>query len=149
EAIPTVLIGVAVFFYLTDRPEKASWLDPAEQKWLATSITSETAKVQRENNVSLLQSFWDPRVILLSLNYLGIVTASLGMLLFLPQIVKDLGVSNMQVGWVTMIPYACGAVSMVTCGYIADRVGDRRWTLFWTCVISTIGLIVAALTLGT
>jgi len=149
EAIPTVLIGVAVFFYLADRPEKASWLNPAEQKWLATSITSETAKVQRENNVSLLQSFWDPRVILLSLNYLGIVTASLGMLLFLPQIVKDLGVSNMQVGWVTMIPYACGAVSMVTCGYIADRVGDRRWTLFWTCVIATIGLIVAALTLGT
>ena len=42
---------------------------------------------------------------LLSLNYIGIVTASLGMLLFLPQIVKQLGVTNMQVGWVTMIPY--------------------------------------------
>jgi ACS family tartrate transporter-like MFS transporter len=96
-----------------------------------------------------MQSFWDPRVVLLSLNYLGIVTASLGMLLFLPRIVKDLGVSNMQVGWVTMIPYGCGAVSMVVCGYIADRVGDRRWTLFWTCVVATIGLIMAALTLGT
>ena len=27
EAIPTVLIGVAVFFFLTDRPDKAHWLD--------------------------------------------------------------------------------------------------------------------------
>ena len=149
EAVPTVLIGVAVFFYMTDRPEQAKWLKPAEQKWLSDGIGRETAKVEQENKVSLLRSFWDPRVILLSLNYLGIVTASLGMLLFLPQIVKQLGVSNMEVGWVTMIPYGCGAVSMVACGWIADRVGDRRWTLFWTCVIATIGLIMAALTLGT
>jgi ACS family tartrate transporter-like MFS transporter len=149
EAIPTVLIGVAVFFYMTDRPEQARWLSAPQKQWLAEGINRETQKVQREHNVSLLRSFWDPRVILLSLNYLGIVTASLGMLLFLPQIVKQLGVSNMEVGWVTMIPYGCGAVSMVTCGYIADCVGDRRWTLFWTCVIATVGLIMTALTLGT
>jgi MFS transporter, ACS family, tartrate transporter len=149
EAIPTVLIGFVVLLYLTDRPEKARWLAPAQQKWLCTAIAAEASKVEREHGVSLLRSFWDPRVVLLSLNYLGIVTASLGMLLFLPQIVKQLGVSNMQVGWVTMIPYGCGAVSMVFCGWIADRLGDRRWTLFWTCIIATAGLITAALTLGT
>ena len=89
------------------------------------------------------------KIILLSLNYLGIVTASLGMLLFLPQIVKQLGVTNMQVGWVTMIPYLCGAVSMVFFGWLSDRLGDRRWTLFWTCLVSVVGLIIAGLTLGT
>ena len=52
---------------------------------------------------------FDPKVLLLSLNYIGIVTASLGLLLFLPQIIKQLGVSNMQVGWLTMIPYIFGA----------------------------------------
>src|SRR5436190_1716110 len=57
EAIPTVLIGIAVFFYLTDRPEKAHWL--------------------------------------------------------------------------------------------SDRIGERRWTLFWTCLLSTAGLIIAGLTIGT
>jgi hypothetical protein len=36
-----------------------------------------------------------------------VVTASVGMLLFLPQIVKQLGLTNMQVGWFTMIPYLC------------------------------------------
>src|ERR1700756_1083433 len=38
EAIPTVLIGVAVFFYLTDRPEKAHWLSGEERGWLANQI---------------------------------------------------------------------------------------------------------------
>ena len=69
-------------------------------------------------------------MLLLSLNYIGIVTASLGLLLFLPQIIKQLGVTNMQVGWVTMIPYIFGAISMLVCGWISDRVGDRRWSLF-------------------
>jgi ACS family tartrate transporter-like MFS transporter len=71
------------------------------------------------------------------------------MLLFLPQIVKQLGMTDMQVGWVTMIPYGCGAVSMVFWGWFSDRLGDRRWCLFTTCVISTVGLIIAAQTLGT
>jgi ACS family tartrate transporter-like MFS transporter len=149
EAIPTVLIGVVVFFYLTDRPEIARWLSPQQKQWLSGNIAAEKQAVQREHKVSLLQAFWDPRVLLLSLNYLGIVTASLGMLLFLPQIVKQLGLSNMEVGWVTMIPYVCGAVSMVVCGRLSDRFGDRRWTLFWTCVISTGGLVLAGMTLGT
>ena len=64
--------------------------------------------------VSLWQSFVDPRVLLLTLNYVGIVTASLGMLIFIPQIIKSLGVTdNMTVGWLTMVPYLCAAVSLV------------------------------------
>jgi MFS transporter, ACS family, tartrate transporter len=148
EAVPTVLIGFAVLVLMTDRPERASWLTAAERKWLVDSLAAERREVESENHVSLWRSFWDPRIVLLSLNYFGIVTASLGMLLFLPQIVKQLGVSNMAVGWVTMIPYGCGAVSMVFFGWLSDRLGDRRWCLFWTCVISTGGLITAGLTLG-
>jgi MFS transporter, ACS family, tartrate transporter len=149
EAIPTVLIGFGVLAFVTDRPQSAGWLADREKKWLSDSLTAEKRQVEAEHNVSLWRSFWDPRVLLLCLNYFGIVTASLGMLLFLPQIVKQLGVSNMQVGLVTMIPYGCGAVSMVVWGWISDRIGDRRWCLFWTCMIATGGLVVAALTLGT
>jgi hypothetical protein len=65
------------------------------------------------------------------------------MLLFLPQIIKELGVTNMQVGWITMIPYIAGRISMVSCGWLSDRVGDRHWSLFTTCVISTVGLVIA------
>jgi len=47
------------------------------------------------------ESFWNPKIVLLTLNYFGISAASLGMLLFLPQMVKQLGLTTMQVGWVT------------------------------------------------
>lgn len=149
EAIPTILIGIAVFFYLTERPEKARWLTPEQQQWLSRSIASEKREIEREHGIGMLKAFLDPKVLLLALNYIGIVTASLGMLLFLPQIVKQLGLSNMEVGWVTMVPYIGGAISMVFCGWLSDRIGDRRWSLFWTCMISTAGLVIAGLGVGT
>ena len=112
-------------------------------------MSHERRLIEAQHGLGILRSFFDSKVVLLSLNYIGIVTASLGMLLFLPQIIKELGVTNMQVGWLTMIPYVCGAVSMVFCGWLSDRIGDRRWSLFTTCVISTLGLVIAGLTIGT
>jgi len=149
EAVPTILIGVAVFFYLTDRPSEARWLRPEERQWLGEKVSHERRLIEAHHGLGILHSFVDPKVLMLSLNYIGIVTASLGMLLFLPQILKELGVTNMQVGWLTMIPYVCGAISMVFCGWLSDRIGERRWSLFTTCVISTVGLVIAGLTVGT
>jgi ACS family tartrate transporter-like MFS transporter len=149
EAVPTVLIGVAVFFMLTDRPAKAMWLRPEEREWLARRMTGELKQIEAKHRVSMWGAFWDPKIVLLSLNYLGIVTASLGMLLFLPTIVKGLGITNMQVGWVTMIPYGCGAASMVFFGWLSDRIGERRWSLFFTCSMAAVGLVIAGMTIGT
>jgi ACS family tartrate transporter-like MFS transporter len=145
EAVPTVVLGVAVLFYLTDRPAAAHWLAAEERTWLSSTIEHENRQIEAHGVVSVLRSFWDPRVLLLTLNYLGIVTASLGMLIFLPQIVKSLGFTNMQVGWVTMIPYLCGAAAMVFVGWLSDRIGERRWTLFVTCALSCVGLVICGL----
>jgi MFS transporter, ACS family, tartrate transporter len=145
EAVPTVVLGVTVLFYLTDRPAAAHWLAAEERTWLSSTIEHENRQIEAHGVVSVLRSFWDPKVLLLTLNYLGIVTASLGMLIFLPQIVKSLGFTNMQVGWVTMIPYLCGAAAMVFVGWLSDRIGERRWTLFVTCALSCVGLVICGL----
>jgi ACS family tartrate transporter-like MFS transporter len=149
EAVPTVLIGIAAFFYLTDRPSEAHWLGAEERRWLAGTLAGETRRIEAQHGFGMLRAFFDTKILLLSLNYLGIGVASLGLLLFLPQIIKQLGVSNMQVGWITMIPYICGAISMVAWGWLSDRIGDRRWSLFATCTIACLGLAIAGLTVGT
>ena len=55
----------------------------------------------------------------------------------------------MEVGWLTMIPYICGGISMVIWGHISDRMNERRWNLLGACVVSTAGLVIAGLTMGT
>jgi ACS family tartrate transporter-like MFS transporter len=150
EAVPTILIGVVTLFLLTDRPEQARFLTAAEKTWLAAKLASERRAKDAVRTFSLWQAMFDPKVLLLSLNYLGIVTASLGMLFFIPQIIKSLGnSSNMDVGWLTMIPYICGGIAMVGWGLLSDRMNERRWHLLAACTVSTIGLVVAGMTMGT
>jgi ACS family tartrate transporter-like MFS transporter len=150
EAIPTVVIGVITLLVLTDRPEQAKFLTAEERNWLITTIASERRATEAVRTFTLWQSLYNPKVLLLALNYLGIVTASLGMLIFIPQIIKSLGVSsNMMVGWLTMIPYICGAIAMVVWGRISDHMNERRWNLFIACGFSTAGLVIAGMTMGT
>jgi MFS transporter, ACS family, tartrate transporter len=150
EAIPTVLVGILTYFVLTDRPEQARFLTAEERTWLATKLKAERNAKEAVKTFSIWQGMFDAKVLLLSLNYLGIVTASLGMLIFIPQIIQSLGTfSNMAVGWLTMIPYICGGIGLVVWGRISDRMNERRWNLLAACVVSTLGLVIAGMTMGT
>jgi ACS family tartrate transporter-like MFS transporter len=150
EAIPTVVIGVLTYFVLTDRPEQAKFLTEEERNWLVSKIASERRATEAVRRYTMWEAMYNPKVLLLALNYIGIVTASLGMLIFIPQMIKSMGnFSNMTVGWLTMIPYICGGIAMVVWGRISDHMNERRWNLFIACVFSTVGLFIAGLTIGT
>jgi MFS transporter, ACS family, tartrate transporter len=152
EGLPTIALGVLCYFVMTNKPEQATFLTQQEKDWVTGKIASERKAKEAVRTYSMLESMWNPKVLLLALNYLGIVTASLGMLFFIPQIIKSLGTvanSNMTVGWLTMIPYICGGIALVVWGRISDRMNERRWNLLIACVLSTGGLVMAGLTMGT
>ena len=150
EGLPTVVVGVLVLFILTDRPAQATFLTQPEKDWLSRTLDAERIAKEAKGRMTLWQAMINPKVLLLALNYLGIVTASLGMLIFIPQIVKSIGVTdNMTVGWLTMIPYVVSAFAELAWGQISDRMNERRWNLFTGCMFSAVGLVIAGLTMGT
>jgi MFS transporter, ACS family, tartrate transporter len=150
EAIPTILIGVVTLFVLTDRPEHAKFLTVEEKTWLAGKLAAERRAKEAVKTFGMWQAMFDPKVLLLSLNYFGIVVASLGMLIFIPQIIRSIGsTSNMTAGWLTMIPYICGGISLVIWGRVSDRMHERRWNLLGACLVSAIGLFIAGSMMGT
>jgi ACS family tartrate transporter-like MFS transporter len=149
EGVPTVLVGLLTLFILTDRPEQARFLTDQEKIWLTTKLTDERRAKEAVRKFNFLQGMFDVKVLLLALNYFGIVVASLGILFFVPQIIKSIGVTdNMTVGWLTMIPYVSGGAGLVLWGLVSDRMNERRWNLLGACVVSTIGLIIAGMTIG-
>jgi ACS family tartrate transporter-like MFS transporter len=150
EAIPTVVIGVLTYFILTDRPQQAKFLTAEERDWLVGKIAAERQATEAVRTFSIWQAMYNPKALLLALNYIGIVTPSLGVLIFIPQIIKSFGdLSNMTVGWLTMIPYITGGIALVVWGRISDGMHERRWNLFGACVLATVGLTIAGLTMGT
>src|ERR1700748_1276532 len=69
EAIPAVLLGIAVLFVLTSRPENAAWLTAEERSWLIESLKAEQQQAPRSHSV--LQGLMAPRVLVLALIYFG------------------------------------------------------------------------------
>jgi ACS family tartrate transporter-like MFS transporter len=149
EATPAVLLGLVVLVFLTDRPEQASWLSDDEKAWLSAELHREKRAVEAIRTFSLMQSLFNVRVWALAVIYFGIGAASVGLVMFLAQIVKQLGLSNFATGFASSIPYIFGTIGMVIWGFISDRMNERRWNCAIACLFAAIGLTWAGLTLGT
>jgi ACS family tartrate transporter-like MFS transporter len=143
EAIPAVLLAFVVLLWMTERPAIAKWLTPEERDWLDAELTEERRKIESAGHVSLLQSFTDLRVVALSLIYFTGVTASYGIVFFMPQIIKGLGLTNMMTGLVTAIPYTIGTVGLILWGYSSDKRNERRWHLIVATTLAAIGIMAA------
>jgi ACS family tartrate transporter-like MFS transporter len=125
EAAPAVLLGIACLFILSDRPEKASWLDSKERAWLASSLAAERKDMAARHGSSLRDAFTNWRLFALAfINFCGIV-GSVGIGLWLPQIIKELGLSATTVGFVTAVPYLVGAVAMTWWARLASNSDNR------------------------
>jgi ACS family tartrate transporter-like MFS transporter len=145
EGIPTALIGITVLFYLTERPSEAVWLEPEERSWLDEALRRETHAIELVRSHSILSAMINPRVLILTVIFGGIGMAGVGTVLFLPQILKSIGVSNTEAGLLTAVLYVFGTIAIVVCGHLSDKVTDRYWTLVVTCGLATIGMILAAM----
>jgi len=125
EGVPSVLLGIVTWFYLTDRPAKANWLTPAQKAWLSSWLENEIAAKQAATHLTLGQALTSPKVLTLSLIYFGFVGALYGMQFWLPQIVKAFGFSNAQTGFVTAVPYLFGTVAMILWARHSDATRER------------------------
>jgi MFS transporter, ACS family, tartrate transporter len=125
EGVPSVLLGIVTWFYLTDRPAKADWLSAEQKAWLAAKLDSEIAAKQAATHLTLGQALSSPKVIALSLVYFGFVAALYGMQFWLPTIVKAFGFSNAQTGFVIAVPYLFGTVAMILWARHSDATRER------------------------
>jgi ACS family tartrate transporter-like MFS transporter len=144
EAIPAVLLGLFILRVMTDRPARAEWLADDERAWLQTRLDNENREIERGGHMTWTKALSDPRVVALSMIYLGSVTANYGIVFFMPQIVKGLGLSDMMTGFVSSGPYIVGTLGLLAWGWSSDRHKERRWHLITASTLGAAGLAFAA-----
>ena len=146
EGLPAVLLSAAVLFFMTDRPAHAKWLTIAERDWLEGALQEERRAVQAVHGAfNPLRALVDPRVLALSFIYFCLAAAGYGAVYFLPQIIKGLGFSNFQTGFVTSVPSIAGTIGMLIWGWYSDWTGERRLNLAVACLCGAVGLAGAGL----
>jgi ACS family tartrate transporter-like MFS transporter len=145
EGIPSVVLGVATFFYLTERPRDATeWLEQDERNWLDARITAEHDRKRAELPLGMWQTLINPRVLVLSLVAYCLASITIGVGFFLPLIIKEFGLTNMQTGLVAIIPPAFGAAAMIWWGRKSDRAMERKYHLIAAMALAAIGIAAAA-----
>lgn len=145
EAVPALVLAVVVLFYLTDRPDLATWLRPDQRGWLARQLKAENDARVTAKHFSTLQALGDTRVLLLAFVYFGAVASNYSLGFFLPQIVRDFGLSFGMTGLVTAIPYVVGTIGMVYWGRHSDRTGERREHTALAALVAGMGIAASTL----
>jgi MFS family permease len=131
--LPAVLLGLVCWFYLTDRPADAHWLNSAQRRWLTDTLAAEERQISTQYRFPLRRTLTSPRVWALAVVYFAVAYGLYALAFFLPSIVagfrKTFGVqlSLLQVGFITAVPYVFGAVAMFLWSRHADRTREHVW----------------------
>ena len=137
EGIPSIILGIATIYILTDRPQQAAWLPDDEKEWLVNELARERKEKLASNEGTIRQgliiAFRTPQTYLLAMIYFFVVTGYYGLTFFLPSIsAKMKGTSVSMQTVVTMLPYICGFATMLLNGIHSDKTGERRWHTIWS-----------------
>ena len=126
EGLPSVLLSIAVYFYLTDTPQKARWLQKDEMAWLVDKIDQEQALQERSAHAGFLKMMFDIRILMCAFANFSMQGATYSITLFLPALITQLGYSNTQTGFILAFPPFIGAIGMVLFSRHSDRTGERK-----------------------
>jgi ACS family tartrate transporter-like MFS transporter len=158
SGIPAIILGIMVFFYLTDKPADAMWLSADERGILQALLAADSVKKgqgggdgagekaasQGAKIESFLQPIKSPYVWFFALLYFTMTLGMYGFQLWLPQIIHGFGnLSNSQTALLTAIPAILQAIGMNVVGKHSDKTGERRGHLAASAVVAALSMILA------
>jgi len=145
EAIPSLALGLSVFWYLDNNIQSARWLNDQEKQLLIRNIANEEAGKSKEFS-SFKVLFTDPRLIKMTLICFCTVMGQYGLTFWLPSIIQQSGVQGaFQIGLLTAVPFSVAVTCMILISRHSDRTRERRWHLIVPFSVAATGLVLAGI----
>ncbi len=159
SGMPAIILGITVFFYLTDGPAEAQWLTEEERSVVIDLLAADSVKDQAAGAGapdkapgqpgkfdSFLQPIKSPYVWFFALLYFTMTLGMYGFQLWLPQIIHGFGnLSNSQTALLSAIPAVLQAFGMNIIGRHSDKTGERRGHLAASALLAGFCLVIAGL----
>jgi len=144
QGVPAVVLGLIVLQVLTDRPENAGWLAPAEREWLTRRMAADRAARDVAGRGTIDDLFTSRALWLLCLVFFLNSIVNYGMFLWLPKLLADLTrLEGFALSATTAIPFAVALAAMVFVGRASDRRRERRRVVAACALATAAGLVVA------
>ncbi|HET6764763.1 MAG TPA: MFS transporter [Longimicrobiaceae bacterium] len=146
EGIPSILLGFGVLAYMTERPEDAAWLQPAERAWLAARVRVGQQPSDAIRHLSPLKALAHGAVWRIALLYVLGVIGGLAYIFWAPAMIRDLlHLSDMGTGVVFGGIALVSAAAMLAVGHHSDTTGERWMHVAGSALLVAIGCTGAAL----
>ncbi len=143
EGLPAIVCGLVCFGVLIDNPAKAAWLTASERNWLTRTLERERARMQEQHSFTLPQVLTNPRVLTLAAINFCYIVGTYGVSVWMPQVIKGFGLSNLAVGFAAAFPYACASIGMILWARHSDRTLERSWHVAGAGFVTAIGLAIS------
>lgn len=141
EALPSLVLGVAILIYLENGIDEAKWLSAEEKALLKQNIASESE--HKVEHLSIATFIRDRRLWLMAAIYFCVVLGQYGLTFWLPTIVKKAGVQDpLWVGLFTALPYLCAMIALPIIGMSADHRRERRLHLAVPMLLSATAFLI-------
>jgi MFS family permease len=148
EGLAASVVGVVAYFYLTDRPAQAAWLDATQRDALDRALRDEDEHKLAHGPASVLGALRDSRVLFCALIYFAVQMSVYGVVFYLPTRIAGLtgGHVGTKVGLLTAIPWIAAIVGTFCVTRMADRHGHHRTWAAAMLALAALGIGASALT---
>ncbi len=145
--LPSIVMGVVTWFFLTDKPEHAKWLSIEEKAWLKAAVDKDRLKAAAaKDSVKLFSRETTASLVLLSLLYFSLTLGMYGFQLWLPKIIKGFGgLTDGQTALVTVIPALFQLLGMIVIARSSEKTGERRLHVAVSAIIASVGFILTSI----
>lgn len=139
EGIPSIVLGIVAYFYLSDKPASAKWLTADERHAITKAVAQ---RVEDDSTpVSFATMLKDRRVYLVAFLGFASYCSANTIAFWTPTIIKDTGLSDaFLIGILSAVPSVAGLIGMLWCGRHSDRTLERRWHAAVPALAAALGL---------
>ncbi len=145
EGVPTILLGIFVFFYLDDQPADATWLTTGEKAVISRNLQAERSGMAGGGGhglASLRSVLGHPILYLFALAWFCFICGIYMISFWLPTLVKGLGVASpLHIGLLTAIPFGLATAGMILIAMHSDHTLERRWHCAIPALVGAMALV--------
>lgn len=140
--IPAVILGIAFYAVIRDRPSDATFLSPPEREWLQAQIDGEAQSAPAVDH-RFAAGLRSGKVWVLILVFICVTFSLNGLQLWFPQMLKALGAPTAAIGWIAAIPSLVAILPMIFWNRHSDRTGERPVHFIVAAAVASVGFVIA------
>ncbi len=140
EGVPSILIGITVLWYLTDKPSDAKWLSADQRAWLVDTMKRDHEVSSHAHGMSPWKVLTMPILWFLAIPYFLMLTAGYGYTFWVPIVVRDtLHTTDTQTALVTAAIASVSMTVMLIAAWNSDRMRERFFHAAFSGVLIAVG----------